>query len=72
LERLIDGQVADHFRSQLPIRATEIMEALDLEPGLQVKKAIDIVKRLHESGIRERQELLEQTRAELKRMGAEC
>jgi hypothetical protein len=64
LERLIDGQVADHFRSQLPLRAAEIMEALDLEPGPQVKKAIEIVKRLHDAGIREKDELLVRARAE--------
>lgn len=71
LERVIDGQVADHFRSQLPLSASEIMEALDLEPGPQVKKAIEIVKRLHESGLHEREKLLARTGAELEGRGTE-
>jgi hypothetical protein len=58
-ERLIDGQVADHFRSRLPIGTREIMEALELEPGPEVKRAIDVIRELFESGIWDKKQLLE-------------
>jgi hypothetical protein len=68
LERLIDGQVADHFRSQLPIRTQEIMDALELEPGPDVKRAVEIVKRLFNSGVRNRDDLIARARAEFEKM----
>lgn len=64
LERLIDGQVADHFRSQLPVRAQEIMDAFELEPGPEVGQAIEIVRRLFGTGVRDKADLLAKARVE--------
>lgn len=64
MERLIDGEIANHFRSQLPIRTQELMESLGLNPGPEVKRAIEITRRIFDSGIRDRTELLSRVRAE--------
>jgi len=64
MERLIDGEVAEHFRSVLPIRTNEIMQRLNLTPGPRVKAAVEMAKRIHESGIREREMLLKRLEEE--------
>ena len=51
MERLIDGEVATHFRSILPISTRELMDSLGLQPGPIVKEAIDALRRVYESGI---------------------
>jgi hypothetical protein len=58
LERMIDGQVFDHFRSQLPVRTQDIMDALGLDPGPDVGRAIEIARRLFSEGIVEKADLL--------------
>lgn len=65
LERVIDGQVADHFRSQLPFRTQEIMQALGLDPGPDVSKAIEIGRRLFNDGVTEKEQLITIMRAEM-------
>lgn len=64
MERLIDGEVAHHFQTQLPVRTQDLMEFLHLDPGPDVKRAIEIARRVFESGIHDRTELLAKVRAE--------
>ena len=65
MERLIDGEVATHFRSILPISTRELMDSLGLQPGPRVKEAIDALRRVYESGIRGRHEIIAAVRREL-------
>jgi hypothetical protein len=58
MERVIDGEVANHFRATLPLTARELMEGLQLEPGPAVKRAIELLRQLHDSGVRDKQKLL--------------
>jgi hypothetical protein len=58
MERVIDGEVAEHFRHMLPVRTTEIMSALHLEPGPSVKRAVELARQIFASGVRNREELL--------------
>jgi hypothetical protein len=58
MERVIDGEVANHFRATLPMTARELMEGLQLDPGPAVKRAIELMRQLHDSGVRDKQELL--------------
>ena len=67
LERMIDGQVVDHFRSQLPVRTEEIIDALGLDPGPDVGKAVEIARRLFSEGAVEKQDLLVALRAEFQK-----
>lgn len=67
LERVIDSQVADHFRSQLPIRTQEIMQALGLDPGPDVGKAVEIARRIFSEGTTDKQELITRTRVEFEK-----
>jgi hypothetical protein len=60
MERVIDGEVANHFRSILPVSIRELVENLGLTPGPIVKRAVDILRQLHEGGVRDKQELLAQ------------
>jgi hypothetical protein len=68
LERMIDGQVADHFRSQLPIRTQEIMNALALDPGPDVGKAIEIARRIFSEGTTDKEDLLSKTQIEFDKL----
>ena len=54
MERLIDGEVANHFRSTLPMPIREIAERLNLDSGPMTKKAVELVRIVHESGVQER------------------
>ncbi len=58
MERLIDAEVANHFNALLPLTTRELMEVLNLDPGPRVKTAIEALRRAHESGIRDRNELI--------------
>jgi hypothetical protein len=64
IERLIDAEVANHFHSALPVRTRELMDVLELGPGVEVKRAIELARRIFESGVRDREELLAKVRAE--------
>jgi hypothetical protein len=63
MERLIDGEIADHFRSRSPVRTRELMDVLGLDPGPEVKRAMEIAQGIFESGVRDRDELLAKVRA---------
>lgn len=60
VSRIIERDVFDHFRSMLPVTTNEIMEALDLSPGPEVKRAITMARKLSDTGIREPEELLKE------------
>lgn len=64
MERIIDGEISDYFRSRLPIGTRELMDALGLDPGPGVKRAIEIAKRVFDSGVHDRTELIVRTRSE--------
>jgi hypothetical protein len=57
--RIIERDIFDHFRSLLPVTATEIMETLDLEPGPKVKDAVAIARAIFDDGVREPSKLLQ-------------
>lgn len=65
MERLIDGEVATHFRAILPISTRELMDSLDLQPGPRVKEAIDALRKVYESGLRGHHEIIAAVRKEL-------
>ncbi len=64
MERLIDGEVANHFHLSLPIRTQELMETLRLDPGPEVKRALDLARRIFESGVRDPADLLQRVGAD--------
>ncbi len=65
VERLIDGEVANHFRALLPISLSELTDELDLTPGVQVKHAVEVLRSLQDRGISDRAVMLESVRKEL-------
>lgn len=58
LVRLIERDVLDHFGVVLPIDGNDVMRCLDLAPGPKVGEALIEARRLHRSGITDREELL--------------
>lgn len=64
MERLIDGEVVDHFRSVLPVRTQDIMDVLGLDPGPEVGRAIELARRIFELGVRDRDQLLSRVQDE--------
>lgn len=65
VERLIDGEVANHFRTLLPISLRELVDELDLAPGIQVKHAVEVLRSKQDRGVTNRGELLDAIRVEL-------
>lgn len=65
VERLIDGEVTNHFRALLPISLRELVDELDLAPGIQVKHAVEVLRARQDRGTTDRRELLEAVRTEL-------
>ena len=65
VERLIDGEVTNHFRALLPISLRELVEELDLAPGVQVKHAVEVLRSRQDRGITDRGQLLDAIRTEL-------
>ena len=65
VERLIDGEVANHFRALLPIPLRELTDELDLTPGVQVKHAVEVLRSLQDRGVSDRMIMLEAVRSEL-------
>lgn len=61
MERLIDGEVHQHFSTAMPLSARELMEALDLIPGPEVGRAMEVARRLFLAGNRDADSLLEAT-----------
>ena len=56
--RLIERDVLDHFGSVLPIDGNDVMSALDLAPGPEVGEALNNARRIHSSGVTDREKLL--------------
>lgn len=65
MERIVDGEISDYFRSRLPISTRDLIASLGLDPGPDVKRAIGIARRLFDSGVRDRNELIAGTGAEI-------
>jgi hypothetical protein len=65
VERLIDGEVAQHLQSRPPIGAGELMRELQLEPGPTVRRAMELAQRQVEEGVRDRVRIIEAVRAGL-------
>ena len=58
LVRLIERDVLDHFGAILPIDGRDIMQKLDLPPGPEVGLALIEARRLHNAGVIDKDELL--------------
>lgn len=65
IERLIDGEVAQHLRSRPPVSAGELMRALQLEAGPVVRRALDLAQEQVEKGIRDPLEIIAAVRKAL-------
>ena len=63
IERLIDDEIASHFRASLPVTTKEIIDVLHLAPGPEVGRAIEAARLLHASGATEAEELLAQLKS---------
>ena len=56
---MIERDVQNHFSNVLPINGSDIMIALDIDPGPKVGEALNRARQLHSSGVRNPEELLE-------------
>ena len=63
LIRLIERDVLDHFGSLLPISASDVINALGLNPGLEVDYALIYARILFGTGTTDPEELLESVRS---------
>ncbi|SMC50945.1 hypothetical protein SAMN02746065_103116 [Desulfocicer vacuolatum DSM 3385] len=61
--RIIERDVHDHFRSILPVTTQEIMTVLGLDPGPEVRDAIELSRSLFNDGVRDPETLLEQLKS---------
>ena len=61
---MIEQDVLNHISNVLPINGSDIMIALNLDPGPEVGEALHRARRLHSSGIRDPERLLECLRKE--------
>jgi hypothetical protein len=66
IERLIEKDVLEHFRARLPITSRELIVALSLLPGPDVRAALEIVRRAFDGGVTVRSELIEAVRTQLR------
>ena len=58
LVRLIERDILDHFESVLPIDGNDVMRVLEIAPGPQVGDALLDARRIHRSGVADKDELL--------------
>ena len=59
ITRRIESELVAHVQSRLPVTGRDIMDALGMAPGPEVKRALDRARALFESGVRDRSALLE-------------
>lgn len=60
--RMIERDVLDHFGSVLPIDSDDIVSNLGLGPGHEVGEALYAARRIYDSGVTDRMQLLESLR----------
>jgi hypothetical protein len=59
MTRVIERDVINHLNSVLPITSKQIMEALNIDPGPKVKKAISHARQIHENGVQDPDKIIE-------------
>lgn len=58
LIRIIEQDLLDHTAKMLPINGIDVMDALALNPGPEVARALHKARDLHRAGVTDREELL--------------
>ena len=57
--RFIERDVLDHFNNLLPIDGRDIIEIFNTSPGPEVGIALNLARQFWESGVRDRDQLLQ-------------
>jgi hypothetical protein len=66
IRRLVETSLVHESLSRPPITGVEIMEELAIEPGRTVGWLLEFANQLYQAGVRDRRELMERIRAEIR------